>query len=357
MSKTIEAWDLHLASLAESTGRIYRRNLRYFMERWDYTEESLYEARWSHLESRDTRDKTTIPNQVKAQMKEMVKSGKSGSTARNLYKAVKSFMESQGLDFIVKARDKPARFHNGSQLILKKQIKGLLEHVGNEFRKRNIAIILTLKDSGLRVGDLSRMNVGHFRDTVIKGRDGEDFAIFEAYTTEKTGAPAFIHLGPEAIEALDQYLETREIGHKSPLFVGRQGRMTSGSLSQVVIRLASFLGSDGRKITAHSIRKFFQTSLEARGINSNFVGKYNGRQATGSTGAYSLPEEVPGLLFDTYAKNYDALRLIKNGNVLELRTRIKELEAKDIQIEELRAENREIRDQMREIWELLKKEG
>ena len=238
----------------------------------------------------------------------------------------------------VKAKDKPRRFHNGSRVILKQQIKSLLEHVGNEFKERNQAIILFLKDSGLRVGDLSNMNVGHYREAAMRQDEkGDRYAVFDEYTTEKTGALAFIHLGPESVDAVERYLAARESKGESltsdtPLFVGRQGRMTSGSISQMLIRLASFVGDDGRKITGTSLRKFFQTSLEARGMNQNFIGKYNGRQALGSTKFYSQPEDVSGLLFETYVENYDGLRISEESDVRKLREREK---AKDQKIKTL----------------------
>lgn len=93
------------------------------------------------------------------------------------------------------------------------------------------------------------------------------------------------------------------------------------------------------KISAHSLRKFFQTQMEAVGVPKNWIGKFQGKKIGDSTGLYSRPEEL-GLLMQAYIGAYDKLRVFEESNqkIRKQNERIRELEAEGAR---LRSEKRE----------------
>ena len=93
---------------------------------------------------------------------------------------------------------------------------------------------MLLKDSGLRVSDASRLRVSDYRGAKVHINEaGEEFRAIPAFKTQKSGHYAHIHLGPEAVRVIGDYLEEREEdeGVLSPddfLFSGRRGESLSG---------------------------------------------------------------------------------------------------------------------------------
>jgi len=103
----------------------------------------------------------------------------------------------------------------------------------------------------------------------------------------------------------------------------------------MIYKLARKL-EDSERISAHSLRKHFQTSLEAAGVAKNWIGKFQGRIVGDSSGVYSKPEET-GQLSEAYVSHYDTLRIFgveaSAQKVQEAEARIAELEAKVVKYE------------------------
>ena len=85
----------------------------------------------------------------------------------------------------------------------------LWDFAPTETKLKTRAQLMFLKDSGLRVSDLVALNVGDYIEAETVGEDGGIFKVFWPKETEKTSDPAYIHIGPEAVEALESYLEER----------------------------------------------------------------------------------------------------------------------------------------------------
>ncbi len=346
VSKALEVWEQDLSARAKNTRKLYRRYLNQFLERWETTPDELYSMRKADFDSDDPRDKQSVERMVKVMMSEMRAEGYAASTCSFIGKAVSSFFESQGLPLELKSKDAPKVFYNGQYLALKEHIAKMWDYAPTENKIKTRAILTFVKDSGLRISDVSALNLCNYLEAKRVDQNGEMFAVFNPIETEKTSAPAFIHVGPETTAALDAYLEEREtqglpMDPDSPLFLNRyKTRYNSTSMGMIFLRLKKLLGLT--KVSAHSLRKFHTTMLESAGVHENWIKKLEGKRVTGSMGPYSKPEET-GKLTEAYVQAYPKLRIF--GEQASA-TQVKEQADKIAELEKLlldeRRKNRKI---------------
>jgi integrase len=365
MTKALQVWNEELVGKAKHTKTIYINKFNLFLERWELSPDDLFELRKRSLESEDPRDKREVERMVRIMMAECKEAGFSASTCRQYSKALNSFFEAQGLPLKLKAKDHPKGFSNGQRLALGEHIRTMWDYAATQFKYRNRAMLMFLKDSGLRIGDANALNVSDWLEAETRIVDGEAFKLFEPKETGKTKAPAYVIVGPETVEAVDRYLEERrETGlpmkPDSPLFLNRQNtRFHPDGFGHVFQRLGKFVGK--KRISAHSLRKFHTTMLESAGVPHNWIKKLQGRVVGGSMGPYSLPEET-GELFQAYVRAYPKLRIFgeqastqkleeQATEIEKLRNRIRELEAE--KESEAMALRQEFEDFKRMIFEKL----
>lgn len=344
-SKAMMVWEEELSSKSEGTRQEYHRHLDRFLTEYGYTHEELYKVRKLDLESDDTRDHRNIERKVAALMGKMIEEGYSSSYARGISKAVGSFLMSQGLDLKVRSRDKPRAVYNGQNLALIEDIRIMWRDSSVRQRERNRAIIMTGKDSGLRVSDISNLDrQDYFEAREIKVNECR-FKIFKPKTTIKTGDIAHIHLGPESIDAIDKYLEIRE-DNDSALFLDQTNkRMTEGAMTALLLRLGDKTSRD--KISAHSLRKFHRTKLEGAGMPEAWVKRLQGKSAS----VYSLPQQS-GDLTNRYVECYHALKIFDEPerHIRELESEIAKLRGeRNNEIEELRRMVHELQEERDEL--------
>ena len=314
MTKALQVWNEELVGKTKHTRAIYINKFNLFLERWNLTPDELFELRRTSLESEDPRDKREIERMVRIIMAECKEAGFSASTCRQYSKALNSFFEAQGLPLNLRAKDHPKGYSNGQRLAQREHIRTMWDYAATEFKYRNRAMLMFLKDSGFRIGDANALNVSDWLEAETRVVDGEAFKVFEPTETGKTKAPAFVIVGPESVQAIDQYMAERKenglpLGPNSPLFLNRQNtRFHPDGFGHVFQRLGKFL--DKKKISAHSLRKFHTTMLESAGIPQNWIKKLQGRVVGGSMGPYSRPEET-GELFGAYVRGYPKLRIFR----------------------------------------------
>ena len=335
------AWETELATRAHETGRQYRAGLQRFLDRWGYESlEQLYERRVSDLESPDPRVRKNLEDQVRVLMSERQKEGRAPETCRKIYKSLKAFMKSQGLTFALERQDVPRRgSHNGQLVIQPEQIRELYHRAPEHSRLRAQAQLLILKDTGLKISDVSALNVGDWQDAERLEEPAGTFLKFLARRTVKTGGVAHVVLGPEAFDAVEAYLEERrrkgeDLTDESPLFVDRHGqRVSPQSIGIMMARLMKKLGKAGRKISAHSLRKYHVTKLQTAGFADSWIKKLEGRAVADSFSVYSQPE-LNGQLARSYIEVYHELQVLTDRSVdveevQQLRDRILELETRE----------------------------
>ena len=337
--KAFTTWEGELASKSEGTRKVYLSYLEKFLDRWGIPgTEELYDIRKNDLKSEDPRDHRNIERKINTQMGEMIEAGYAASTARMLAKSLTSFFEAQGLPLKVKAKDKPKGFANGQRMALVEQIQELWDRVPEETRLKMRALLMFAKDSGLRVSDLAALDVGDYSEAREVYLNDEKFAVFDPKETKKTAAPAFVHVGPEATKALDEYLgaERAEASPDEPLFVMTDGvsRFEGKTLSGAFVRMGRKVG---KKITAHSLRKFHTTTLQSAGLNNLWIKLLQGKTLEGSMKPYTNPQD-DGSLTEAYLGAYVKLRIFGEG------VSAQKIDDQALEIERLKGEVQQLRN-------------
>lgn len=308
-----------LASKADATKKSYVPNFNRFLKRWDLTAGLLYEMRKRDQVSSEPVDRKRIEGMVKTSMKEMTKNGYKASSASMIGKAVSSFLSTMDMDLKLKSKDKPQGEVKGKRAATKTQILLIYNAMVYRFYLRNRALLLIEKDSGLRASDISTMDYGYWllAETILN-KNGESFKVFDPELTQKMKVLAYIHLGPESVAAIEEYLNDRQdegeiLTEDSPLFINSDGyRLTADRISHIVRYRCKKLKL--RNISGHSNRKFHKTRLEGTGMAKDWINKLQGKKAD----EYSLPEDDPSnkypgfsMLTERYINGYYALRVLE----------------------------------------------
>jgi len=228
---------------------------------------------------------------------------------------------------------------------------------------RDRAVIAFLAQSGVRVSTLCRLTYGDISVDLEAGKVPVHIKVmpFQAKGKRAEGYDTFI--GPEAVDALSAYLDSRRrgtrhipgepIGPDAPLFRRQLNGdeepvpISDESIEQLVTQAALRTGviepkkkpGDWSQVRPHVLRKFYQTSLERSGIPHNWVKRLLGHQLSASEDPYSKPTIED--LRKAYERALPHLALsdatieltAQKETIDELRARLEKLEA--IQVETL----------------------
>jgi len=294
-------------------------------------------------------ERNQIENLLRQYLKHM-ETSYTCSTQKMVYAAVRSFFDAQGMPLFLKREDRPRGCAFGSKVLRREEIRRLRN--ATEYL-RDKALILFLKDSGLRESDVARLLWRDLKEY------GEGFMGFEIQTKKKkTKARAFV--GPETTEVLNLYREKRLQGTQKlppeeniedhPVFAllsNPSKRLRPVSMSGVIGDIIKLAGIEGA--TPHGLRKFWEQNMHVENIA--YQKQMNGRALTEVERAYFW-KETPEL-FEMYKANYPNLRVEKQEfREAEQRLR-KEYEretgALRDQIRELERKNRDLRGKLEEF--------
>jgi integrase/recombinase XerD len=160
-----------------------------------------------------------------------------------------------------------------------------------EYRSlRNLALVDLLFATGLRVGEVSSLNVQDFfmRESVyrVKGKGGRDRLA--------------VVVDEETVRVQRKYLETRaQIGTRSPaLFLNSSGmRLTTQGIANVIARLREAAGIK-RHVTPHMLRHTVATLLLRNGVDIRIVQEFLGHASIVTTQRYThvTKEHLIGVL-------------------------------------------------------------
>jgi len=349
-----QTWESELALKAINTQTKYRQKFNSFLARWETTPDELYQTRLGDLRSNDPLRFRRMEKMVETQMNEMVRAGKAPSTAKSLKKAVSLFFEAINLPLRIRVKNTPNGGVVGQKMMRADHQRELITSQNRLNRKRNTAILLTGKDSGLRIGDIQRLTIEAYeRAETVFNEIEEPFKKFDPEITQKCKIIAHIHLGPESIKAIDEYLEERKekglIAGKPTLFINRTKEAFGGdSMGNMIAHQCTLMGAKFRRLSSHSLRKFHRTMLQKARMPDSWIDKLQGKIPD----TYSRPEEggAPedtGDLTQAYIDCYTHLRIYKLPEELKAKTR---------EVEELKIDNmklaRSIPDLVREMAEL-----
>lgn len=142
---------------------------------------------------------------------------------------------------------------------------------------RDRAILETLYSSGLRVSELTGLDVG-----------GVDLAAGSVRVFGKGGKERIVPLGSKAVKALDEYLQLRgNPGIKAPLCVNsRGGRLTRRSVARIVDRYMLHLETM-KKASPHTLRHTFATHLLEGGADLRSIQEMLGHSSLSTTQKYT----------------------------------------------------------------------
>jgi len=282
------------------------------------TSEEFYEMHREALKSEDPRDSDQAVDLVADYMKALEGRGLSTSTCNQVLKAAASFFAANKLGFDAGGLRRRG-IHSGSRRVRKNEILEIYRYCQRVMKQRNRALVMTAKDSGLRASDLSQLNVEQFLSAKEIKHNDEKYRVFRPFRTAKTGDLAHTVLGPESVEEIERYIGDRRRG---PIFLDSGGKRLSpdGVISQF-LRLSRAVEGSRIGVSAHSMRKFFITSME-EGVPENWVKLLVGK----SVGPYSQPQDK---LADAYIANYGLLRIFEaattTAEVTALRAEVAEL--------------------------------
>lgn len=328
-------WDQWIEqNKGKSTATVYQSGLNYFMkfygiETYDEILEIQMEA--SRRGATDPLSKYILVEMVqKCVSHRILVEGKSGSHAKSIKSAVQKFIQLCGFeDFIVRLPRGTSKKNSrgGSEILDPVQLNIVLGVTGDLMYK---ALILTLRDSGLRLGDILTLDVGD----VSAGINGGADYFYLRKLTEKTSERAQTVLGFESLNALRDWVRFRVsrgevLDEDTPLFIMARAqngvkskenykenlalktnqRLTRNSASNIISRLFSKAGFN--TVTAHGLRKVHSTYLGVGPdrVPEPMIARMEGRDIGDSREAYKVYS--PQILIDAYARNYYSISLKK----------------------------------------------
>jgi len=241
-------------------------------------------------------------------------------TIRNVYTFLSSFWSWLGVEFgfphILRGAIRPPRANPPAmRLPTQEELERLLRAcewsreahtVGREpFRmrrptaRRDVAILLTLVDTGLRAQELCRLTLAD-----LDKNDGSLLVRFGKGRKQRIA-----YLGKRARRALWRYLATDRQGAKpdEALFMGLGGRpLTVSGLSQLVRKLGRRVGV---KVSPHMLRHVFATEFLRGGGSTLVLRRLLGHASDGLLARYAEIAEVDLKAAHDAASPVDRLRL------------------------------------------------
>jgi site-specific recombinase XerD len=353
-----EYWLSELSNRRETTKKTYKEFFSQYLAFTGKTPDQLIQERKVEIKSDDIQEQRHAESMLKAFVSDLLKKGKSVSTVQIAYAAIRSFYEMHYSPLRMRRGDFPQGECLGSRAATKNHLKAIFANVKktkDAFKVK--AILMTLKDSGLRVSDARALKYGQIQAPLEKGETFIPLTLI----TKKNRTTAKTFLGPEAVEAIKAYLDERRKGTRriepevlkaeSPLFrtnenykikhIGREG------FSTIVRFQCQAIGE--KKLSAHSFRKYFQTQLEAAGTSTNWIDQMIGHRLINSRDAYSLPSDEQ--LLEAYKNAYSQLRVYPDKNEVEERvTQLeKEIVDRNTTIAELFTNGKQKAEELQEL--------
>lgn len=164
--------------------------------------------------------------------------------------------------------------------LAKRDLDRLLRAAEQDGDKRNLAILLTLRHAGLRVGELCNLRLD---DLIISERKGS-----LAVRSGKGDKDRTVPLNNDVRLALSAYLAVRPAIDTDHVFVGQRGEPLQTDAVQLVVRkYARRAGLSG--VTPHILRHSFGKGLLDAGADLVTVSRLLGHERLETTAIYTQP--------------------------------------------------------------------
>jgi len=352
---SVQRWVLGLRSLTGSE-ETAKRSLNALIQFCDWTGKDpdvLIAERIQDLKQDDVR----IRGRDEDLLLKHFQTFKSRAMATNTFAFLKSFYRHNYVPLQCRI---PARWRVTSEKV---PTQGEIRRMMSISDLRDRAMIAFLAQSGVRDGTLRRLTYGDVSEDLEADKVPVHIKIMprNAKGKEAEGYDTFI--GPEAVEALRQYLDMRRKGTKhkhpetihvdSPLFSRERGNGDPGGvlpvtedIIQIQVVKAALRANviepkkhpgEWSQVRPHCLRKFYQTSLERAGIPHNWVKRLLGHKLPRSEDPYSKPTIED--LRKAYERALPHLALsdatielaAQQETIQDLRTRLEKLEAVSVE--------------------------
>ena len=207
-SPAIEYWQSELATRASTTKELYLKQFYKFIEYANKTPDELLKQRTVDQINTDPKTQRRIESLLVKFIAKGKDDGLAPATLQIQFAAVRSFFEIHYYPLRMRKGDYPKGDSIGVRAATKETILKAIENKETKNKVAIRALILFLKDSALRGSDVRALNYGDIAEPLEKG---EIFiALIKITKKQKKIAKAFI--GPEAVQALKQYIEARKNG-------------------------------------------------------------------------------------------------------------------------------------------------
>ncbi len=164
--------------------------------------------------------------------------------------------------------------------LAKREVDRLIREAERHGNKRNLAVLLTLRHTGLRVGELCNLRLG---DVAISERKGEVLV-----RAGKGGKDRTVPLNNDARRALSAYIEVRPTVADDHLFIGQRGEpLKSQGAQEVVQKYARRAGLP--EVTPHVLRHTFAKHVLDAGEDLATVQRLLGHERLETTAIYTQP--------------------------------------------------------------------
>jgi site-specific recombinase XerD len=162
----------------------------------------------------------------------------------------------------------------------KRDIHRLLREAQKAGNKRDLAIVQTLRHTGLRAGELCNLRLG---DIAISERKGSLLVRSGKGDKDRT-----VPLNHDAREALSGYLAVRPASADDHLFMGQRGEpLQSDGVQLIVRKFAKRAGLSG--VTSHNLRHSLARHLLDAGVDLPTVSRILGHERLETTAIYTQP--------------------------------------------------------------------
>ena len=163
--------------------------------------------------------------------------------------------------------------------LTKREVDRLLREAEKAQNKRNLAILLLLRHTGIRVGELCNLRLGDVTTSERKG---------SLLVRGKGDKDRVLPLNADVRQALDTYRAVRPTVSDDHLFIGQRGEPLQPEAVQLIVRkYAQRAGLAG--VTPHSLRHSFAKHVLDAGADLATVSRLLGHERLETTAIYTQP--------------------------------------------------------------------
>src|SRR5712691_738519 len=162
----------------------------------------------------------------------------------------------------------------------KRDVDKLIREAEKEQNKRNLAVILTLRHTGIRVGELCNLRLA---DISLSERKGSLVVRSGKGDKDRT-----VPLNSDVRQAIALYKEARPQVADDHLFIGQRGEPLQPDAVQLIVRrYAQRAGLEG--VTPHTLRHSFAKNILDAGEDLATVSRLLGHERLETTAIYTQP--------------------------------------------------------------------